>query len=58
MKDLEGFATSELSEEGVKIPLIDVEGNPTKHWLKIKSVDSKAFKKAQADFQKKCVRSA
>ena len=52
MKDLEGFATSELSEEGVKIPLIDVEGNPTKHWLKIKSVDSKAFKKAQAVFRK------
>ena len=53
MKDLELFSTNELSNEGVKIDLTDVEGNPTKHWLKILSTDSKAFKKAQAVFKKK-----
>lgn len=51
MKDLEAFATSELSEEGIIIPLTDVEGKQTKHWLKIKSTDSIAFKKAQSKFR-------
>ena len=53
MKDLEGFATAKLSEEGVKIPLTDVEGNETEHWIKIKSTDSVSFKKAQSKFRKK-----
>lgn len=52
MKDLEGFATNKLSEEGIKIPLMDVDGNPTKHWIVIKGTDSKAFKKAQSVFRK------
>ena len=52
MKDLEKFATAELSDEGVKIPLIDVEGNPTEHWIKIKGIDSAAFKSAQGGFRK------
>ena len=55
MKDLEGFATAKLAEEGVKIPLTDVEGNKTKHWIKIKSTDSISFKKAQSKFRKKIV---
>ena len=46
MKDLEVFATAKLAEEGVKIPLTDVEGNETKHWIKIKSTDSISFKKS------------
>lgn len=53
MKDLEGFATAKLAEEGVKIPLTDVEGNKTKHWIKIKSTDSMSFKKAQSKFRKR-----
>ena len=55
MKDLEGFATAKLAEEGVKIPLTDVEGNETKHWIKIKSTDSISFKKAQSRFRKRIV---
>ena len=55
MKDLEGFATAKLAEEGVKIPLTDVEGNETKHWIKIKSTDSISFKKAQSKFRKRIV---
>lgn len=53
MKDLEVFATAKLAEEGVKIPLTDVEGNKTKHWIKIKSTDSISFKKAQSKFRKR-----
>lgn len=53
MKDLEAFATAELSEEGVKVPLVDVEGNLTEHWIKIKSTDSMAFKNAQSKFRKR-----
>jgi len=52
MKDLEKFATAKLSDEGVKIPLTDVEGNPTEHWIKIRGIDSRAFKKAQGTFRK------
>lgn len=55
MKDLEGFATAKLAEEGVKIPLTDVEGNKTKHWIKIKSTDSSSFKKAQSKFRKRFI---
>jgi hypothetical protein len=55
MKDLEAFATSELSEAGVIIPLMDVEGNPTEHWIKIKGVDSNAFRKAQSSFRKRAL---
>ena len=52
MKDLEKFATAKLSDEGVKIPLIDVEGNPTDHWIKIRGIDSAAFKSGQGEFRK------
>lgn len=53
MKDLEGFATAELSEEGVVIPLRNVEGKLTQHWIKIRGTDSTHFKKAQSIFRKK-----
>lgn len=53
MKDLERFATSKLSEEGVEIPLTDVEGKPTEHWITIRGTDSKPFKKAQAKFRRR-----
>jgi len=52
MKDLELFSTSELGNAGVKIPLTDVEGNKTEHWIKIVSIDSTQFKKAQSLFRK------
>ena len=55
MKDLDAFATGQLGEEGVKLPLKDVEGNETEHWIKIKSTDSISFKKAQSKFRKKLV---
>jgi hypothetical protein len=55
MKDLDAFATGKLGEEGVKIPLRDVEGNETEHWIKIKSTDSMSFKKAQSKFRRKLV---
>ena len=55
MKDLEAFATGQLGEEGVKLPLKDVDGNETKHWIKVKSTDSLCFKKAQSKFRKKLV---
>ena len=53
MKDLEGFATAKLAEEGVKIPLRDVEGKQTEHWIKIRGTDSTHFKKAQSAFRRK-----
>lgn len=53
MKDLEAFATAELSEEGIVIPLKDVDGKLTEHWVKIRGTDCSAFKKAQASFRKK-----
>ncbi len=55
MKDLEAFATSELSEEGVVIPLRDVEGKKTEHWIKIRGTDSTPFKKSQSRFRRKIV---
>ena len=55
MKDLEAFATGQLGEEGVKLPLKDVEGNLTDHWIRIKSTDSICFKKAQSKFRKKLI---
>ena len=53
MKDLEAFATSELSEEGVVIPLRDVEGKETEHWIKIRGTDSTPFKKANHVLEEK-----
>ena len=55
MKDLIQFSTAKLGNEGVKIDLTDADGKPTKHWIKILSIDSTAFKVAQAKFRKAIV---
>jgi hypothetical protein len=53
MKDLQEFATAKLAEEGVLIPLRNVEGKITEHWIKIRGTDSSHFKKAQTSFRRK-----
>jgi hypothetical protein len=49
---MSGFFTRERANEGVVLPLALPDGTPTKHWIRIRGVDSDAFKEANARLQR------
>lgn len=46
---MQEFFTRQRAEEGVKIPLIRPDGKETEHWIKIRGVDSDAFRLAELE---------
>lgn len=45
---VEAFFTKQKAEEGIVLPLDTPDGTPTEHWIRIRSVDSDAFRIAEA----------
>lgn len=45
---MEAFFTRQRANEGIKLPLSTPDGKPTTHYIKIRGVDSDAFKTAEA----------
>lgn len=50
---MEDFFTREKSNEGIIVPLGLPDGTPTEHWIKIRGIDSDAFRKAEAESKRK-----
>ena len=51
--NIEDFFTREKSNEGILVPLNLPDGTPTEHWIKIRGIDSDAFRKAEAESKRK-----
>ena len=45
---MSSFFVDEAAEEGIKMPLLSPTGQETDHWLQIRSVDSKSFRKKES----------
>lgn len=58
MNNLEAFYTKDLAEEGVMLPLDLPDGTPTEHWIRVRSVDSDAFRIAEAHSKRAALRIA
>ena len=50
---MEDFFTREKANEGILVPLNLPDGTPTEHWIKIRGIDSDAFRKAEAESKRK-----
>ena len=48
MTNMADFFTREKANNGIKLPLVLPTGEPTEHWLIVRSSDSDEFKKAEA----------
>jgi len=48
-KSMEAFFTRQKANEGVKLPLALPDGTETDHWLRIRGIDSDAFKAARSE---------
>lgn len=46
---IEAFFTRQRANEGIKLPLALPDGTDTDHWIKIRGIDSDAFKAAEAE---------
>jgi len=55
---MEAFYTRERANEGVVIPLYTPDGTKTEHWLRIRGVDSDAFREAEANSKRDAFRVA
>lgn len=47
--NIEDFFTREKSNEGILVPLNLPDGTPTEHWIKIRGIDSDAFRRADTE---------
>lgn len=52
------FFTRERANEGVELPLTLPEGGATEHWLRIRSIDSDAFRIAETEAKRRVLESA
>ncbi|MDO6706792.1 phage tail assembly chaperone [Photobacterium sp. 1_MG-2023] len=46
---MEQFFTREKANEGIQVPLYLPDGTESEHWLKIRGVDSDAFREAESE---------
>lgn len=46
------FFTREDANEGTTLPLFTPSGDPTDHWIKIRSIDSDEYRKAEMDMRR------
>lgn len=46
---IESFFTRQRANEGIKLPLSLPDGSDTDHWIRIRGIDSDAFKAAEAE---------
>ena len=46
---LQQFFTREKANEGIEFKLALPDGTPTEHWLRIRGIDSDAFRRAEAE---------
>ena len=49
MVGMDEFFTRERANEGIKLPLTLPGGGKTEHWLKLRGIDSDAFREAEDD---------
>lgn len=52
---MESFFTRARANEGIELPLDMPDGSPTSHRIRIRGVDSDAFRTAQADSRRRLV---
>lgn len=50
---IEQFFTRQAANEGIELPLALPDGTPTEHKLRIRSIDSDAFKRADAESRRR-----
>lgn len=50
---MEDFFTREKANEGILVPLNLPDGTPSEHWIKIRGIDSDAFRRAEAESKRK-----
>lgn len=55
---MEAFYTREKANAGVKVPLYTPDGAKSEHWLRIRGVDSDAFRDAEAESKRDTFRVA
>lgn len=55
---MEMFYTRERANEGIEVPLYTPDGQKTEHWMRIRGVDSDAFRLAEADSRRDAMRIA
>jgi hypothetical protein len=49
------FRTREVSNEGILLPLNSASGEPTEHWLRVRGVDSDAFRLADVKSRRRAM---
>lgn len=55
---MEAFFTRERANEGVEVPLYTPDGTKSQHWIRIRGVDSDAFREAEANSKRDAFRVA
>ena len=55
---MEAFFTRERANEGVEVPLYTPDGTKSQHWVRIRGVDSDAFREAEANSKREAFRVA
>ena len=55
---MEAFFTRERANEGVEVPLYTPDGTKSQHWVRIRGVDSDAFREAEANSKRDAFRVA
>lgn len=55
---MEAFFTRERANEGVEVPLYTPDGTKSQHWIRIRGVDSDAFREAEANSKREAFRVA
>lgn len=52
---MEAFFTRKASNEGIELPLYAPDGTKTEHWIRIRGVDSDAFRLADAEERRRMI---